>query len=62
MKTVGDWVALVCFVSLAALGWVVILRGVSWPVVFAALWFVVIGTLAGVRPAEWQRREGRAGK
>lgn len=57
MMRVGDWVALVCFVSLALLGWWVIFRGFSWPVVFAGLWFVIIGTLAGIRPDEWKRKD-----
>lgn len=53
---VGDWVALVCFVSLALLGWVVVFRGMSWPVVAAGLWWLGLGVLAAVKPDEWKRR------
>ena len=56
MKTVGDWVALVCFVSLALLGWAVLFRGFAWPVVLAALWWLIIGMLASIRPEEWKKR------
>ena len=57
MRSVGDWVALVCFISLALLGWVVIFRGMSWLVVFAGLWWLGLGIMAGIRPDEWRKRE-----
>ena len=59
MKTVGDWVALAAFLSLVALGWLVV-AGVGlawWQVAFAVAWWLVIGILAGVKPEEWKRRE-----
>lgn len=58
MKTVGDWVTLVCFVSLAALGWLVLAgaRLALWQVAFAVAWWLVIGAVAGFKPDEWKKK------
>lgn len=57
MRTVGDWVALVCFVSLALLGWWVLVYGLSWPAVGVGAWWLIVGLLAGIKPGEWQKRD-----
>ena len=53
---VGEWVALVCFVSLAALGWWVLWWGWSWWVAGVGAFWILVGTLAIVNPEEWERR------
>jgi hypothetical protein len=55
MRSVGDWVALVCFVSLALLGWWVLVYGLSWPAVGVGAWWLIVGLLAGIKPGEWQK-------
>ncbi len=55
MNRMGEWVALVCFVSLALLPWWVLARGFSWWVAVAALIWLLMGTLGAINPAEWQR-------
>lgn len=52
----GSIVALVCFVSLALLGWYGLVFGWSWEVALSGLWFLVLGALAGV-PADWERKK-----
>jgi len=59
MYTVGDWVALVCFVSLALLGWVVLVYGFTWPVAAAGLWWLIIGGMVAAAAATGkQNRRG----
>lgn len=57
MRTVGDWVALVCFISLALLGWWGLLHGIGWREVAAGAWFFIVGALAGMKPGEWEKRD-----
>ena len=54
---VGQWVAFVCFVSLAVLGWWVLCYGWDWAVLWVGLFWVAVGSLAAVEPGEWQRRK-----
>ena len=56
MRSAGDWVALVCFVSLALLGWWVLAKGFSWPVVGVAAWWLAVGISAGAHPEEWKKK------
>ena len=56
MKTVGDWVALVCFVALALLGWWVLVYGLSWPAVGVGAWWLIVGLLAGISRASGRRQ------
>ena len=57
MKSLSDWVALVCFVSLALLGWWVLVYGLSWAAVGVGAWWLIVGLLAGIKPGEWQKRD-----
>lgn len=52
---IGFWVGLICFISLALLGWYGLLVAWSWRLLLTALWFGVIGALATIEPGEWQR-------
>lgn len=54
---IGEWVGLVCFLSLAGLGWWVLVFGWSWNVMAAGCWWLVLGILAAIRPNEWERRQ-----
>jgi hypothetical protein len=55
---VGDIIGLVCFGSLALLGWWVLAHGISWAVALVGLWWLALGGLATVQPDEWKKRGG----
>jgi len=57
MRTAGDWVMLVCFVSLISLGWWVLVYGFAWPVAFAGLWWLIIGLVAASLPNDGRRKQ-----
>jgi len=54
--TPGNIVAVLAFGSLVALGWWVLVFGLSWPVVVVGCWFVILGACAIVKPADVQRK------
>lgn len=62
MKSVGDWVALVCFISLALLGWWVLVNGFSWPVAAAGTWWLLLGAAAAMKPDEWKKKDATGTK
>ena len=54
---VGNIVGVVCFVSLAMLGWVFLARGLSWDLLTVAMFWLILGMLAVFRPSEYQRKD-----
>lgn len=45
MRT-GQWVALAAWLSLVALGWVMVLHGPTWEMGVALVWWLLIGLFA----------------
>lgn len=60
--TVGSFVTLVCFISVASLPWLWLLGDWEWyELVGAGLLWLIIGTFAAVNSAQWKKVESRKG-